>query len=370
MTEMPTALAIVIGAILALRGLIGLGRRGRAPGRRLRLVETCALGPRARLHVVEVDGERLLVSASEGGVTLLRSLPAGEADASAEEGDAGERPLPLSQRGLPLRLGSFLRGWVPRLGVVAVFVLLSSLHADPAAAQAAPSEAVAGALSSVLDIDGATRPDRIANTLEIVALMTLISIAPSLLLMGTCFTRVVIVLSLLRQAIGVHQLPPNQVLVGLALFVTMSVMAPVGQQMHDQAFEPYVERQIDAATALERGIAPVREFLLVHTREKDVSLFLSFSSAAEEGGPADPSALPMSVLLPSYMLSELRTAFEIGFMVFLPFLVIDLVIASVLISMGMIVLPPIVVSLPFKLMLFVLVDGWNLVIGSLVRGLI
>ncbi len=379
MTEMPIALAVVITAILALRGLLGLGRRGASLGRRMRLVESCALGPRSRLHVVEVDGERLLVGAGEGGISLLRRLPsrAGEADdGRSAEGSSG---APAELRSPSARLGSLLRGLFSSAGVTAIAVIFSSISASPAGADAGAATGLVDGLSSALDLGRSTEPDRIANTLEIVALMTLISVAPSLLLMGTCFTRVVIVLSLLRQAIGIHQLPPNQVLIGLALFVTLSVMAPVGQRMHDDAFEPYIEQRIDASTALDRGLSPVREFLLAHTREKDVALFYSFSQGAaaqaeaddggEEGAAADPNDLPMSVLLPSYMLSELRIAFEIGFMVFLPFLMIDLVVASVLISMGMIVLPPIVVSLPFKLMLFVLVDGWNLVIGSLVRGL-
>jgi flagellar biosynthetic protein FliP len=194
----------------------------------------------------------------------------------------------------------------------------------------------------------------------------LLSIAPSILLMATCFTRVVIVLAFLRQAIGVQQLPPNQVLVGLSLFVTLFVMAPVGERIHQEALEPYMLKEIGAPQAAELAAAPVRDFVSRYTREDDLALFLSFRG--EAAPPAD-QPVSLATLLPSYLLSELRTAFEIGFMLYLPFLVIDLVVASLLISMGMIVLPPVVISLPFKLMLFVLLDGWNLVIGSLLTGL-
>ncbi|NNL67463.1 MAG: flagellar type III secretion system pore protein FliP [Myxococcales bacterium] len=202
--------------------------------------------------------------------------------------------------------------------------------------------------------------------MELLALLTLISVAPSILLMATCFTRIVIVLAFVRQAVGVQHLPPNQVLVGLSLFLTLFVMAPTGQKIHAQAWLPYMSEEISLEEAGSRGLAPIRRFMLAHTREVDLALF---TEIADQPAPETLDEVPISSLLPAFLISELRTAFEIGFMVFLPFLIIDLVISSMLISMGMIVLPPVVVSLPFKIMLFVLADGWNLILGSLVDGL-
>ncbi len=353
MLEVISALLIVIAGIALLRvALGGPGGAGRAARRRLRVVETCPLGGRQRLHLVEADGERLLIGASEASITLMRRLgrvpeevaPAPETPARSRIGSAAARSLRL------------LRGAAP-LAAVALLVARTASAAEGA-------EALLPDLAGVLS--GATQPDGVSTTLQIVALVTLISVAPSILLMATCFTRVLIVLAFLRQAIGIQQLPPNQVLVGLALFVTLFVMAPVGERIHSEAFTPYVERQIDGPAAAERAIQPVREFLAEFTREKDLALF---TSLAGEEPQANLEEVPLFTLLPAYMLSELRTAFEIGFMIYLPFLIIDLVVSSMLISMGMIVLPPIVISLPFKLMLFVLLDGWNLVVSSLVSAL-
>ncbi|RIL04900.1 MAG: flagellar biosynthetic protein FliP [Proteobacteria bacterium] len=358
MLEPLTALAVVLAALFALRAALGRGRRrGGAPS--LRVVASCALGAKQRLHVVEVEGERLLVGATDSAVSLLRRLPrAAREDAAACAGATGEAsPAPAAPRA---RRAS-LAGWLAPL----VLVALAALAASPAFAQggAAPELDLAAALDGV---GAATQPERISTTLEILFLLTLVSVAPSILLMATCFTRVVIVLALLRQALGVQGLPPNQVLVGLALAITLFVMAPLGTQLKAQALDPYVARQIDAGAATARTTDAVRGFLLDYTREKDLALFVSISKAEP---PAQPADVPLLTLLPAYMISELRTAFEIGFSIFLPFLVIDIVIASMLISMQMIVLPPVLISLPFKLVLFVLVDGWNLIVSSLVRGL-
>ena len=185
--------------------------------------------------------------------------------------------------------------------------------------------------------------------------------------MTTCFTRFVIVLAFVRQAVGVQNSPPNQVLIGLALFMTAFVMQPVANEVIDLAYDPYVEGQLTGKEALVEAMQPIRGFLLSQTRESDLALFVELAGA---GPVATPEEVPLTSLLPAFLVSELRTAFEIGFVIFLPFLIIDLVVASLLISMGMIVLPPIVVSLPFKIMLFVLVDGWNLILGSLVQGML
>ncbi len=199
-------------------------------------------------------------------------------------------------------------------------------------------------------------------TIELLALMTAITLLPALLLMMTAFTRIVIVLSILRQALGAGQSPPNQVLIGLALFLTLFVMAPVLNKIRTDAVTPYMAGTIDTSTAVERGVAPLKTFMLSQTRESDVAEFVRISGGK---GYASPQDVPLSTLVPAFVTSELKTAFQIGFMLYIPFVIIDLVVASVLMSMGMMMLSPVLISLPFKLMLFVLVDGWSLVMGSL-----
>jgi flagellar biosynthesis protein FliP len=202
-------------------------------------------------------------------------------------------------------------------------------------------------------------------TIQTLLFLTSLTFLPAVLLMMTSFTRIVIVLSLLRQALGTVQAPPNQVLVGLSLFLTFFVMAPVLDRIYTDAYVPFSERRIGFNEAVERGSIPLRTFMLRQTREADLALFARLADQPQLQGPEE---VPMKVLVPAYVISELKTAFQIGFVVFIPFLIIDLVVASVLMSMGMMMLSPVIISLPFKLMLFVLVDGWNLLIGSLVRS--
>ena len=204
-----------------------------------------------------------------------------------------------------------------------------------------------------------------ARIIQLIALITILSLAPSILVMMTSFTRIVVVLSFLRTALGVQQTPPNSVLVSLALFLTAFIMLPTLQAVYDEAVVPLVDEQITEMEALERAASPVRDFMLAHTRDQDLLLFLNM---AKVDPVASPEETPMRALIPAFMISELRRAFEIGFLLFLPFLIIDMVVASVLMSMGMMMLPPIMISLPFKLIFFVLVDGWYLVAGSLVKG--
>jgi len=199
-------------------------------------------------------------------------------------------------------------------------------------------------------------------TLQVLALMTAITLLPAILLMMTAFTRIIIVLSILRQALGAGNSPPNQVLVGLALFLTLFVMSPVLNKIRTDAVVPYMAGTIDTSAALDRGVAPLKAFMLSQTRESDVAEFVRISGGK---GFATPQDVPLSTLVPAFVTSELKTAFQIGFMLFIPFVIIDLVVASVLMSMGMVMLSPVLISLPFKLMLFVLVDGWSLVMGSL-----
>ena len=208
-------------------------------------------------------------------------------------------------------------------------------------------------------------PQQSATALQIVAVLTVLSVAPAILLMLTSFTRVIIVLSLLRQAIGVQQLPPNQVLIGLAFFLTVFIMAPVGEQIRLAAWEPYADKKIGQTEALSRAMVPLRDFMLRQTRQTDVALMVNL---AKLPAPETAADLPTHVVIPAFALSEIRTAFQIGFALFIPFLIIDMVVASVLMSMGMLMLPPVMISLPFKLLLFVLADGWHLVVRSLVAG--
>jgi len=203
--------------------------------------------------------------------------------------------------------------------------------------------------------------------LQIFLLMTVLSLAPAILIMVTSFTRIVIVLSLLRRALGTMQMPPNQVMVGLALFLTFFVMAPVWHKINQSALQPYLDQKIGNQEALQNAVAPLREFMFNQTREKDLALFVDIAKLQRPKNVAD---IPTTVLIPSFIISEVKTAFQIGLLLYVPFLIIDMVVASVLLSMGMMMLPPIMVSLPFKLMLFVLADGWYLLVGSLVKGFV
>ena len=206
---------------------------------------------------------------------------------------------------------------------------------------------------------------QVGGPLEVAALLTLLSLAPAILVTLTGFVRIVIVLSFLRQAVGTQGMPPNQVVVALALFLTGFVMMPVFETIHADAYVPYRHEEIDAPEATRRAYEPLRQFMLRQTREKDLALFVGATGAPR---PAEPSDLPPLVLMPAVLMSELKTAFQMGFLIYVPFLILDMVVASVLTSMGMITLPPVLISLPFKLMLFVLVDGWNVLTGSLVAS--
>ncbi|MEE8576896.1 MAG: flagellar type III secretion system pore protein FliP [candidate division Zixibacteria bacterium] len=205
----------------------------------------------------------------------------------------------------------------------------------------------------------------LSTTLQIVILMTILALAPSILIMVTSFIRITIVLSFLRQAMGIHQMPPNQLLVALALILTFFIMSPAINTAYTEGIKPYLDEQIDKDVAFDKAVGPFREFMLSQTREKDLALFVDI---AKLEAPENEQDVPLHVLIPGFVISELRTAFQIAFVLFVPFLVIDMVVASVLMSMGMMMLPPIIVSLPFKILLFVLVDGWYLLTKSLVES--
>jgi len=248
--------------------------------------------------------------------------------------------------------------------VLAIFVATLAL---PIAAMADASAPAANAAASAggLSVDfsgGGLFTDRM---MQIIALITILSLAPSILIMMTSFTRIVVVLSLLRTALGIQQAPPNSVIVSLALFLTLFVMTPTITEAYHAGIVPLVGQKITTEEALDRASVPVKKFMLAHVRQSDLKLFIDMK---REKPPASPEQLAMTTVAPAFMLSELKRAFEIGFLIFVPFLIIDMAVASILMSMGMMMLPPVIISLPFKLIFFVLVDGWRLVAGSLVES--
>ncbi len=244
----------------------------------------------------------------------------------------------------------------PRLLVLSFLLTCVTTLAAAAPAQAQPTPTLRLDLTQNIE---ATLP------VQIIVLLTLLSFIPAVLVSMTCFTRLIVVFHFLRQALGIQEAPNNQVLLGLALFLTMFVMAPVGRRIYAEALQPLRAGQISQMEALERALVPLRGYMLKHTRERDLALFLRLSASPR---PHVPEDVPTLALIPAYMISELKTAFQIGFVLFIPFLVIDLAVSSVVLSMGMMQLPPVLISTPFKVLLFVMVDGWYLIIGSLINS--
>ncbi|MDO7788377.1 flagellar type III secretion system pore protein FliP [Desulforamulus aquiferis] len=216
-----------------------------------------------------------------------------------------------------------------------------------------------------LNVETASEPQQVVDSVKLLIFLTLLSLVPAFLMMLTSFTRIVVVLSFLRSALGTQQTPPNQVLIGLALFLTLFIMAPVYQDINQNAIEPYIANQLTYEQATENAAKPLRDFMVRQTREKDLGLFLSVANVDR---PNNIDEVPMTIIVPAFVISELKTAFQIGFILFVPFLVIDMVVASTLMAMGMFMLPPVMVALPFKLLLFVMVDGWYLVVKSLLES--
>ncbi|MEK4441193.1 flagellar type III secretion system pore protein FliP [Niallia sp. FSL K6-0077] len=208
-------------------------------------------------------------------------------------------------------------------------------------------------------------PDNVSTSVQLLLLLTVLSLAPSIIILLTSFTRIVIVLSFVRTALATQQMPPNQVIVGLALFLTFFIMAPTFQEVNDKALTPLFNEEITLEEAYDNASLPLKEFMSKHTRQKDLALFLNYSKAE---APESIEDIPLTTLVPAFAISELKTAFQIGFMIFIPFLVIDMVVASILMSMGMMMLPPVMISLPFKILLFIMVDGWYLVVKSLLES--
>jgi len=244
--------------------------------------------------------------------------------------------------------------------IASALVILSGVF-SPAYSQSVPIPSIRIAIGE------SEEPGDLAVTLKILFLITILSIAPTILIMLTSFTRMVVVFSFLRHAMGTQQMPPNQVIVSLSLFLTFFVMTPVWQEINDNALKPFLAKEISYETALDRAAEPLKTFMLRQTRKKDLSLLMKVSKIKKPTGVSD---VPLTTLIPSFVISELRMAFQIGFLIYVPFLILDMVVACVLLSMGMMMLPPIMISLPFKLLLFVLVDGWYLIVGSLIRSFV
>ncbi|WP_208592656.1 flagellar type III secretion system pore protein FliP [Gracilibacillus suaedae] len=217
----------------------------------------------------------------------------------------------------------------------------------------------------LIDVFSGTDPESISTSVRLLLLLTVLSLAPSILILMTSFTRILIVLSFVRTSLATQQMPPNQVLIGLALFMTFFIMAPTFQEVNEEALQPLFEEEIPLEEAYDNATIPIKEFMSKHTREKDLALFMNY---AEIDRPETVQDIPLTTLVPAFAISELKTAFQMGFMIFVPFLVIDMAVASVLMSMGMMMLPPVMISLPFKILLFVLVDGWYLITHSLLDG--
>ncbi|AGX03876.1 MULTISPECIES: flagellar type III secretion system pore protein FliP [Bacillus] len=220
-------------------------------------------------------------------------------------------------------------------------------------------------MNEFMEFFNASSPDNVSTSVKMLLLLTVLSLAPSILILMTCFTRIIIVLSFVRTALATQQMPPNQVLVGLSLFLTFFIMAPTFQEVNEQALTPLFNDEINLEQAYEKASVPFKDFMSAHTRQKDLALFLEYSGAET---PESIQDIPLTALVPAFAISEIKTAFQIGFMIFIPFLVIDMIVASVLMSMGMMMLPPVMISLPFKILLFVLVDGWYLVVKSLLQS--
>lgn len=216
-----------------------------------------------------------------------------------------------------------------------------------------------------INLGSPQNPKDVSSALQLIIFLTILTLAPSILIMMTSFTRILIVLGFVRNALGTQQMPPNQILIGLALFLTFFVMAPVTDKIYTQAYQPYINGRITSQEALKRAEEPLKEFMLKNTRKKDLDLFVKLSNVNPNTNVKD---LPLRVVVPAFIISELKSAFEMGFLIYVPFLIIDMVVASILMSMGMLMIPPVMISLPFKILLFILVDGWNLVVESLVKS--
>jgi len=251
---------------------------------------------------------------------------------------------------------------------LALLLLLVAFAVPAMAQQAAPAAAPAAGTATpfTINIGGGAGDGNVSTAIQLVLLMTVLTLAPSIVMLMTSFTRIVIVLGFVRTALGVQNAPSNQIIIGLALFLTVFIMAPIGSRMNTEAFQPYMAKKIDAGTAYDKASAPLKQFMLKQTRPSEIDFFLGVSGA----GPTKVENLSMATVVPAFIVSELRTAFQMGFLIFIPFLIIDFIVSSALMSMGMMMMPPTMIAMPFKLLLFVLVDGWHLVVKSLMQSFV
>lgn len=267
-----------------------------------------------------------------------------------------------------MSIRSIQRRYGRPIGILLLFLLFLFSLGGLILLSGGPSDAEAAGIQIpkvTLSMDEEEDPAKVVDSLKLLFVLTLLMVAPSLLITMTPFSRIVIVFFFLRQALGTQQSPPNMVLIGLSLFLTYFIMRPVITEINEKAFQPYLDEELTQAEALDRAASPLKAFMLKQTREADLALFFSVSGLAK---PQSPSDVPMHIAIPAFITSELKTAFQIGFLIYIPFLILDMVIASVLMAMGMMMLPPVVISLPFKIMLFIMVDGWNLLVGSLIKS--
>ncbi|MFV9473405.1 flagellar type III secretion system pore protein FliP [Advenella sp. RU8] len=352
---------ILFGMAARKTGLLGKIRRNPA----LPIISRTPLGPRTELVVVQAGKEQLVLGVTAQQINLLHILPAPETP--PEDEPSGNNTLPntesagatVSTTGTTGKMSfqEALKRHLPIKMLLACLLPALWLIGDPAFAQVNMP-----ALTSAINPDGS---QTYSLSMQTLLLLTGLSFLPAVILMMTGFTRIVIVLGLLRNALGTGASPPNSVIIGLSLFLTFFVMSPVLDQIAQEAYTPLNEGQITFEQAVERAAKPIHAFMIGQTRESDLALFGDMANISEF---ESPEAVPMRVLIPAFVTSELKTAFQIGFTIFIPFLIIDLVIASVLMSLGMMMVPPVTISLPFKLMLFVLADGWHLLLGSLARS--
>lgn len=325
------SLLVVLAALYLIMRI--LKNRVNPGGGLIQIIHYQPIGYKKGIGVIKAFDEYYLVGISENGIAPISKLESSKVEQLFEQRSM-EKKFPWK---------NILKG-----GSLSLIFLLF-----PTIALAAPQS-------------GGSGPLGFSSAVDLLVFMTLLSFLPAVLIMMTSFTRIVIVLSLLRQALGTPAVPPNQVIIGLALFLTLFIMSSTVDRVYKEAYLPLSKKEISLEEALNRASVPFKEFMLKQTREKDLALFLKLSKSDIK--PSNPMELPMKVVVPAFALGELKRAFEIGFLIFLPFLVIDIVVASVLLSMGMFMLPPVMISLPFKLLLFVLVDGWQLIIGSLAGG--
>lgn len=245
----------------------------------------------------------------------------------------------------------------PRFAIVPALAVSALLFPAVSAAVGLPTV--------TLGVSDAQTPQQVSTALQVLFVLTVLSVTPGIILMTTCFTRIVIVLGFLRQALGTQNMPPTQIILGLSLFLSFFVMSPTLNEINETALQPFMAEQIGQTEALEKAVIPMRKFMLSQVREEELGLLIEITLDSE---PVDADDVPTMTLIPAFMLSELKRSFQMGFMIYIPFLVIDMIVASILMSMGMMMLPPVIISMPFKLLLFVLVDGWNLIVGSLIKS--